>query len=62
MVADWDVILSYCSRAMKRCLEQGNLQEEAFNWGLFTVSEGESTIIMVGSMLAGRQAWHCSSS
>lgn len=57
MAANWDVIC-HCSVAVKRCQDQGNLQEEAFDGGFLIVSEGEYMIIMVGSMAAGgrRQA------
>lgn len=52
MAANWDVIC-HCSVAVKRCQDQGSLQEEAFDGGFLAVSEGEYMIIMVGNMAVG---------
>ena len=49
------ICLDYSSVAVKRHQDQGNLQKKVFNWGLLTVSEGESMTIMAEYVVAGRR-------
>lgn len=53
--SDWHVVHAHHDQA--NYFKRKHLVE-----GLLTVSEGESRIIMVRSMAAGRQTWHWNSS
>lgn len=43
---------------MKTHADHGNLEENVFNGGFVTASEGESVTVMAGTMGTDRQAWH----
>lgn len=50
------VLVTVLLLCVRRHMTEATYKKRAFNWGLLTVSEGESMTIMVGNVVTGRQA------